>query len=156
MIQELGEKRPEAQLTTRARVVGDKHSELLIRYQRQIRMEPARVTAMADDAEAVAGLFVKAQRESWYARIMTERSRVHLLGGRLGEDALAVERAVVEVGDHELRHIGGAGGDRAGGRGVDDLELLRFVRAIAPRVSLRHVGAEPWRQRLPRRRLVHA
>ena len=156
MIEELGEEGPEAQLTPGARVIGDEYPELLVRDERQICVEPARVTAMPDDTKAVAGLLVKAQRESRYAGIMTERSRVHLLGGRIGEDALAVERAFVEVGDHELRHVGGAGGDRAGGRGVDDLELLRLVRAIAPRVSLRHVGAKAWRERLTRRRLGHA
>ena len=87
---------------------------------------------------------------------MAEGSRVHRFRRRFGEDALAVEHAVLEVRDHEFGHIRGTGGDGARGRGVDDLELLRLVRTAGPRVALRHVAAEARRQRLPRRRRVHA
>ena len=50
VVEELGEERTEAQLTPGARVVGDEDAQLLVWYEREIRMEPARVAAMSDDA----------------------------------------------------------------------------------------------------------
>src|SRR5690242_13951587 len=60
VVEELGEEGPEAQLSAGAGVVRDEDSELVIRDERQIGVEEARVAPVTDDAEAVARLLVEA------------------------------------------------------------------------------------------------
>src|SRR5690349_10086187 len=86
VVEELGEEGTEAQLTARARVVRDEDAELLLGNQREVGMEPSRVAAVADDAEAVAGFLVEAQREARNAWIVAEGPRVHPLRRRVGEN----------------------------------------------------------------------
>ena len=86
---------------------------------------------------------------------MRERARVHAHRGRLGEYPLAVVLAVAEVREHELRHVGRARPDRAGGRGVHELVLVRLEPAAAPRETAGHVGRELRGQRLSRGGLRH-
>ena len=156
MIEELRLELREAELTARVRVVRDEHAQLFIRDEREVGVEPLRVAAVPDDSQTVTRLLVESEREAGKPRIVAERARVHALGGRVGENALAIELAVVQVRDHELRHVGRAGGNRPRRHRFDDLELLRLVRAAAPRVAVGHVGPQALRHRLARRRLRHA
>src|SRR4051812_47881323 len=60
MIEELGEKWAEAELTARGGIVRDEDAELLVGNEREIGVEPPRVAAVADDAQPVTRLLVEA------------------------------------------------------------------------------------------------
>src|SRR4029453_2121589 len=128
--------------------------DLLARNEREVAVEPLRVTAVANDANAMTRLLVEAVSESVQPRVVREDARVHLLGRRGGKDTLAVVLAVVEMRDHELRHVRRRRRYRPSWpRARDDLPLVWLERAAFPLVAVRHLVRVACRQRLARRGL---
>lgn len=95
----------------------------------EVRVEEVGVAAVADDPVAVAALVEEAQGHAravgQAAELLgVERALVHELHRGLVQQRRAAGLGA-EVGQHEAGHVGGGGGQRAGGRGGDDLERLR-------------------------------
>ena len=81
------------------------------------------------------------------------RTVVHQLRGRRAQDPPAVVLAVLQVRDHEVRHVLAGRGGRARRRRTDVLERLRLAGSDA--VAGRHERREVLRQRLPEARVLH-
>src|SRR5947209_6255138 len=60
VVEKFRQERPEAELPASARVVGDEDTELLVRNEGEVGVEPARVAAVTDDPQSVARLLVEA------------------------------------------------------------------------------------------------
>ena len=82
-----------------------------------------------------------------------ERAIVHHRRGLRREDAPAVELAVLQMGQHEPRHVDARRGQRTGRRRTDDLEIARGLAGF--RVSGRHLRCQCRRQRLAEGRIAH-
>src|SRR5881409_1008143 len=59
VIEKFRQEGPEAELPASARVVRHEDTELLVRNEREVGVEPLRVAAMADDPQSVARLLVE-------------------------------------------------------------------------------------------------
>ena len=156
VIEERIEERLEADSATRVGVGRHEDADVLARDQRHVGVKELGITAVTENPEAVARLFVESVGEAGEAIIMTLESRVHSPSGRVGQDPRVAQGSVPEMGQHEPGHIGGRGTDRAGRlRPDDDLPLLGNVVALVPLVSDRHVGRESIRKRLAGGGLIH-
>lgn len=141
----------------RVRVVRHEHAEALRRDERQVGVKPACAAAVADDAQPVARLLVKPEREARDLRVMTERARVHPGGGGVAQDPPGAGGAVPEMREHERRHVGGGGAHcPCGPRAHEELPVLRVESSSRIPVALRHVSPEAGRQRLASRCPRHA
>ena len=108
-------------------VEGDVEAHVLLQEQVQRGVEVVGVAQVTDDLAPVDVGLEEAQLHAVQRRQHRQRTVVHHLG-RLGlEDAVAVVLAVLQVRDHEMRHVLAAGGERAGRRGTDDLIRPRLL-----------------------------
>ncbi len=153
----IDERLDERRARRRAAVRIARHEEayLLVGQQRQLRVEPQRVAAMAVDPSAVAVHLVEAVQHAVQRGHVAEQPAVHPARGRLGQDPRLAVRAVLEVSQHEARHVHGARAHRAGRRIGHELELLRLVFPVGEPVAHCHVGLEGLRQRLAGRGVRH-
>jgi hypothetical protein len=81
-------------------------------------------------------------------------SGVHQLRGLGPQDPRLAELAVVQVGDHEARHVRRRRADAARRRRADQLEFVRGMGGVL--VALRHARLPVGRQGLAERRARHA
>ena len=151
----------EQRLTDRTRrafaaeaVEGHEDADVVVRVQMQVAVHVLRVTAVADDAVAVVVLLVEPQHHAVQRRNHVGRRFVHHLG-RLGlEDAIALVLAVLQMRDHEPRHVLAAGSQAAGRR--RDHDLVGLGGFGGELVALGHVRGERLGQGLAKRRMRHA
>ncbi len=130
-------------------------ADIFVEQEMQIAVERLRVAGMADDAQSVAVLLVEAEVEAVDAGRHLRLRRMHQSHGRGAEDRCAVIAALLEMGDHEMRHVRAGGRQRAGRRRFDVLEIARLLVG-GLKIALGHAGIERRGQRLHEGRMQHA
>src|SRR5438270_8883458 len=116
-----------ADLAFAAAVVRDKESHAVFQHEMHVTVEIDGVSAVPDDAMAVARLFIEAQAHAVQSGAEPKLPRMHLLCGLLPEDLRVLEFPGLQVGDHEAREIGGGGRQRSGRRFFNDFEWRGFA-----------------------------
>src|SRR5262245_17819203 len=98
------EVRPErasrADLALACAVVRDVKAHAAIEHEVHVTVEVNRVSAMANDAMAVARLLIKPQAHSVQRRDDAELAGVHLVDGFGAQDLRILKLAMLEMGDH--------------------------------------------------------
>src|SRR6476646_3078466 len=90
-----------------AAVVRNKESYAGIRHQMQVAVEVHSVSTVPDDAMRIARLLVESQAHSVKRLVQAKLARVHHLRRFRTKNLRIVELAVLQVSDHEVRHVGG-------------------------------------------------
>ncbi len=87
-------------------------------------MKPLRVAAVRNNSVAVVVVLVEPEQHAVDPRQNRERRFVHVLRGLGLENLLRVITPVLQVGDHEMRHVRTGQCQAAGGRGTHNLNGL--------------------------------
>ena len=112
------------------RVDGDEEPDAFLLEQPELAVEIVRVPAVPDDPPAVHVRLVEAQAGPADGGLGAEDARVHGAGRLRLQDARLSRPPLLQVGDHEAGHVGGGGGQRAGGAEIrDELVAFRLERA---------------------------
>ncbi len=128
--------------------------DVIIEEQVQVAVHPLRVAAVTDDAVAVVVLLVETQQHAIQRRHHGGRAGVHLLGGLGFQDSFAVEFAVLQMRDHEFRHVRCGRGETA--RGRRHHIFIRFRRLTRDLVAVACQREQLRRQGLTEARMSHA
>src|SRR6185369_9288182 len=108
---------------------------------------------MPDDAVSVARLFVESVTHRIHVVVESKQTAVHQAGGLRFENLRAAELSVLQVSNHELRHIGSTAAQTTGRKRIDDLKRLRIARAET--ITIRHERREVSWEWLRERRMCH-
>ena len=134
-------------------VEGNVEADSLLEEQMQRGVEVLRVAQVRDHFAAVDVGFEKTQLHAIEGRQHGQRTVVHHFRGFSAQNAIAVVFAVLQVRDHEMRHVLGGRGHRTGGRRADYFKDVRLFRSQF--VALGHQRHEVGRQRLTEARVLH-
>ncbi len=105
-------------------------------------MKVLRIAAVADAAQAIGQALIEAIPPTAHRRVVGELPGVHLGHGFWLQDARPIILPILEMGQHEVRHIPGSGAQRPGRRGLDVLKILRLEDAVDVFVALRRIGGQ--------------
>ena len=120
----------------------------------KVAVKRDRVAAVAYDAEAVPRFFVKAMCHRIHRGILGQQAFVHQFGRFRFQDHGIARFSILQMGHHELCHVGRTTAEAACGEcGYD----LKIDRGIGPKtIALRHLGSKIFRQGLRKSRVRHA
>ena len=140
-----------------AGVHGREQAEAGFRHQAQHRVEILRVAAVTDDAAAVDVRFVEAERVTVERGVRAHHTLVHLLRRFRLENARLAQCAVLQVREHEARHVRDGRSERASRAcGMNEFEAVRLERACFERVAAGHARRQRLGQRLAEGAALHA
>src|SRR5262249_203617 len=137
-------------------IVGDEEADVVLGQQGQQRVDPLNVAAVLNQTLAVDTLLVEAPIQAWHTRIVGEMLRVHLLRGGVLQDARLAEAAVLQVRDHEARHVSRRRAERSRRPDLHVFKRLRGVRAPGEAVARRNVAGKLGGQGLEEAAGAHA
>ena len=87
--------------------VEETHTE--IRDEVQIAMKQDGIAAVSDNPMAVPGLFIESMRHGVQPVIRAKQARMHQPGCLRPQDLRAFDLSILQMSDHESRHVAGGG-----------------------------------------------
>src|ERR1700748_1381953 len=99
-------------------------------------MKELRISAVANDALAVARLLVEPEGHAVEAVVGAKGTRVHKLCRFGAKNLLVSEFAILQMRNHESRHVPGSGGNAARRKRFDKLKGMGFFGRLA--IAERH------------------
>ena len=88
----------------------------------QVAVKNLGIAGVANNAVSIRGLLIKTMRHPVQAVVRTKEPGVHQRGGFRAQNLHTAKLSILQVGDHEVTHVPGSGGDAARWKPFDEFE----------------------------------